>query len=648
MKTINKIKNCLLVALAVVGTSMALQSCEDDAPEYPYSSELHSFGPSPASRGETIKFIGEGLGKVNKIIFPVGVEVTDFVSKSDTEIVCPVPQEAVPGKIRLVMGGREIETRSIITFSEPITVETVTAEKEELTAGDEIVVTGEYLYNIATVTFGNNAEVTTEDFTVQERHELRLKVPAAAKTGKITFSDGADWSYTTEQEFVVRTAEVTSLSKTELQEGEEVTLFGENLQLVKAVYFPGEIAVENYTIALDGKSLVTTVPVGTCSGVITLELHSLDRISSPEFTVPTIEIASVTPNRNLVGGQQITVKGSLLNLVSGIEFPGCAVIYEGWSVNADGTELTATVPAAMVDGKINFIQNSNIIVASEAVTMQKNGNEFWKGNFALGGWENNLEVAAEIDADMYAAFSEAITAPGKLTIHFEQDASQGWWQLQPRYRRDWNIVFTGVRDNGNSGIIETEAGQSTITLNISQEDIDELNGAGWAFSGCNMTITSMEYEDPNAAKIFLTCDYDISPDGDWANLELSITHDEENGRTYWQMMAENINAPGTLVMNIEPYEVVPDEEEIQVEFRYLYNGWKEHFTNAPSILTIEPGQKSVTIQLSSDDVDALHGRGKYESVTKKNGNVVPCEPWEKGWAISGKYFVIKSFAFKAD
>ena len=52
MKTFAKIKNCLLMALVLLGTTVAMQSCDDDAPEYPYSSELHSFGPSPASRGE--------------------------------------------------------------------------------------------------------------------------------------------------------------------------------------------------------------------------------------------------------------------------------------------------------------------------------------------------------------------------------------------------------------------------------------------------------------------------------------------------------------------------------------------------------------------------------------------------------------------
>ena len=481
------------MALVLLGTTVAMQSCDDDAPEYPYSSELHSFGPSPASRGETIRFIGEGLGGVSKVIFPVGVEVTDFVSKSDTELVCVVPQEALPGKIRLIIGGKEIDTRSMITYSEPISIESVSSANPQLTVGDELVVTGEYLYNVASVTFGNNAEVLSEDFTMQERHELRVKVPAEAKTGKIIFSDGADWAYSTEQEFVVRSASATSISKTDLAEGESVTVYGENLQLVKTVYFPGEIEAASFTVAADGKSLSTTVPAGTCSGVITLELYSLDRIDTPAFTVPTIEVYSVSPDTNLTPGQLLTVSGKLLNLVSSIVFPGSEAVYSGWQVNSDGSELTVEVPATMVDGKIDFIQNSNIVVSSANLSMKKQGNVFWMGNFELGGWAANLEVATDKDAEMFEAFTNAINAPGKLTINFEQDTTQGWWQLQPRYRRDWSTCFTAVRDV-NGGIIETEAGQTSITLNIAQEDIDELNGAGWAFSGCNMTIVSMEYE----------------------------------------------------------------------------------------------------------------------------------------------------------
>ncbi|MDO4320673.1 MAG: hypothetical protein Q4C34_08865, partial [Bacteroidales bacterium] len=518
--------------------------------------------------------------------------------------------------------------------------------KDELTAGDEIVVTGEYLYHVATVTVGTQAEVPAEQFTMQERHELHVKVPAEAKTGKITFSDGNDWSYTTEKEFVIRTASVTALSKTDLREGEEVTVIGENLQLVNRVIFPGDIEVAEFSVNADGTALTVAVPVGTCSGVINLELFSLDRIATPEFTVPTIEIISVSPNRNVTPGARLTVKGSLLDLVSAIEFPGGEIIRTGWTVNNTGTEMTVTVPASMVDGKITFIQNDNIRVASEGITTAKNGNEFWKGNFELGNWAQNLEIGKDKDADLYAAFAEAITSPGKLTIHFNQDASSTWWQLQPRYRRDWSIAFASVRDN-NSGIIETEQGQSSLTINITAEDIEELNGDGWAFSGCFLTITSMEFEDPNAPRIFLSVNHDISPDGDWENLEISAQSDEDYSRTYYQMFTETITAPGTLVLNLETYETIPDEEEIQIELRYLYNGWKLHFTNAQEVITIEPGQKALTIELSQDDVDALHGWGEYASVTNKKGEVHVCDPWEIGWAFSGKYFIIKSFAFKA-
>ena len=647
MKSFQHIKNCLIAALVILGTAVSMTSCDDDDPKYPYDSQLHSFGPSPATRGETVRFLGDGLTGVSKIIFPVGVEVTEFVSKSASEIVCVVPQEAVPGKVRLVMGSGEIITKSIITFSEPISVESVTADKEELTAGDEIVVTGEYLYNVATVTFGNQAEVPAEEFTVQERHELRVKVPAEAKTGKITLSDGNDWSYTTESEFVIRTASVSALSKTDLREGEQVTVIGENLQLVNRVIFPGDIEVPEFTVNAEGTELTVAVPVGTCSGVINLELFSLDRIATPEFTVPTIVIESVSPARNVTPGAKLTVKGSLLDLVSAIEFPGGEIIRTGWTVDNTGTTLTVTVPASMVDGKIIFVQNDNIRISSEGITTAKNGNEFWNGNFELGNWAANLEVGKDKDPDVFAAFSEAITSPGKLTVNFTQDAASTWWQLQPRYRRDWSIAFASVRDT-NDGIIETEAGQSSLTINITQEDIDELNGDGWAFSGCFLNITSMEYEDPNGPKIFLSVNYDISPDGEWENLEISAQSDIDNDRTFYQMFTETITAPGTLTLNIEQYDVVPEDEEVQIEFRYLYNGWKQHFANAPSIITIEPGAKTLTVELTQDDVDALHGWGEYASVTNKKGEVHICDPWEIGWAFSGKYFIIKSFAFKSN
>ncbi|MDE5653296.1 MAG: hypothetical protein K2I48_07510 [Muribaculaceae bacterium] len=477
----------LAVMLALGAT---LTSCSDES-TYLFDSDLHSFGPSPATRGETIRIIGTNLSGVSSVVFPVDVAVNEFVSRTDTELVVTVPQEAVPGKIILISGGKQIESKSIITFSEPISIDEITTPRPTLVAGDVITISGEYLYNVATVTFGNNAEVAAEDFESQSRHELKVKVPAEAKSGKISFSDGADWTFTSEAEYEIASAEATSLSATALDEGQSVSVIGTNLQLVMAVYFPGDIQAE-FTVNSDGTRLDTRVPVGTCSGVITLELFSLDRIETPAFTVPEIAYASISPDSDIVPGSAVTITGSRLNLVSRIIFPGEESVSSGWTVSSDGTTLTVDTPNSIVDGRITLVQNDNISIQTDAVTVRKAGNVFWTGSFDLGGWAQNLEVSKD-HPDIYPAFDAAITGPGKLTINFEEDSSQGWWQIQPRYRRDWSTCFTNVRDD-NGGIHNMEPGQTSWTFVLTQEDVDELRADGWAFSGCYLTIKSMEFE----------------------------------------------------------------------------------------------------------------------------------------------------------
>ena len=146
------------------------------------------------------------------------------------------------------------------------------------------------------------------------------------------------------------------------------------------------------------------------------ESPSTPSVRLTAFTVPTIEVYSVSPDTNLTAGQQLTVSGKLLNLVSSIVFPGCEAVYSGWQVNSDGSELTVEVPAAMVDGKIDFIQNSNIVVSSANLSMKKQGNVFWMGHFELGGWAANLEVASDKDAEM---FEQTV----KFPRHFSQNVA---------------------------------------------------------------------------------------------------------------------------------------------------------------------------------------------------------------------------------
>ncbi|MGN0206141.1 MAG: hypothetical protein ACI4BC_02755 [Muribaculaceae bacterium] len=512
MRTFKKIQYIMLIALVAIGTMFTLTSCNDDDNDLK-GVALHSFGPSPVLRGNTIKIIGADLGKVNKVVFPDGVEVSDFVSHSNGTIEVVVPQEAIPGHIKIVYPGGEITSKSIITFEEPITVDEVSPLNVK--AGDIITVKGDYVYNIATATFADGVVVEAVDFKSISRKELQIEVPKAAVSGKITFSDGAEVPNLIEYEtpLNIQSASFTSMDKTNVDGGDVITITGTNLQLIEQVIYPGDIADESFAVNAEGTQITTTVPAETCSGVITLKQFSGNTIATTEFAFPTITVVSVTPTSKIKVGDNVTIKGTLLDRVREMQLPGGASLRpgEGFAVANNGEAIIFTVPDSMVDGKILIIQNDNISVETETLSMMKMGNVFWTGNFSLGNWANNLEVAKDKDPSIWEAFSSAIKGPGKLTINFQEDMNFTWWQIKPVYRSDWNTALGGLSNN----IVEMTEGQNSYTLVISQADTDMLYDQGWAFQGCNLTIQSMEWESAEGPQTIW--EGNLVLDGGWGN-----------------------------------------------------------------------------------------------------------------------------------
>lgn len=512
MKTINKIQNILLIALVAIGTMFTTSSCDDDDNGV-NGVALHSFGPCPVLRGNIIKIIGSDLGKVNKVVFPDNVEVTEFVSQNNSLIEVEVPQEAIPGQIKIVYSGGEITSKSKITFEEPITVDNVSPVNVK--AGDIITVTGDYVYNIATATFADGVVVEAVDFKSVSRKELKIEVPKAAVSGKIVFSDGAEVPALIEYEtpLNVQSASFTSMDKTNVDGGDVITITGTNLQLIEQVIYPGEIADASFTVNAAGTQITTTVPAETCSGVITLKQFSGNTIATTEFSFPTIEVTGVTPASKIKVGDKVTIKGKLLNRVREMQIPGGAVLKagDGFAVANDGSAIEFAAPESMVDGKITLVQNANISVETETLSMMKMGNVFWTGNISLGNWANNLEVAAEKADAVWEAFSSTIKGSGKLTINFAEDMNYGWWQLKPVYRSDWNTALGGLSSN----IVEMAEGQNSLTLVISQADYEMLYANGWAFQGCNLTIQSMEWESADGPQTIW--EGNLVLDGGWGN-----------------------------------------------------------------------------------------------------------------------------------
>lgn len=570
MKNISNIKSWVLVALMSLCLSLGFSACSDDDTAAFHHSQLHSFGPCPVLRGETIRIIGSGLSNCTKVIFPVDVEVTNFVSKSDTEIVVEVPQEAVPGHLKLVIGNEVVESVSMLSFKEPVSIESVSPLK--VLAGDEVTVKGDYLNNIATIVFANNYEITTEDFTYQARKELRFKVPAEATSGTITFTNGNDWEEEWEEPLEVESATYTAVSKAAAEFGEAVEISGTNLQLIKTVQFPGGQDVEDFTVSSDGTKLSVKIPTETCSGAVTLKQYNDLVLPAFDLAVPTISVTSISPMKNLQEGTTVTISGSLLDRVIQLDLPGGDILYPtfGFAVSNSGDAITFTVPSSMVDGSIKLTQNSNISVETDVVSMRRMGNVIWQGNVDLGGWSNNLEMAAEKNDNVWEAVSSAIKGPGKLTVNFEEDMNYGWWQFKPCYRKDWDTLWDNVY-----GIVGHEEGATSWTVNLTAHDVEELYGAGLAIGGCYCTIKSLEWESADAPTEIWSGNTVF--DGGWgANIsvdasafadakdgsKLYFTYDLDMSSNYWQIKAmDGWWVPLSYNTAVDPtYQCVPLEE----------------------------------------------------------------------------------------
>lgn len=479
----------MLAALVAISAVFSFSSCEEDNDVN--GVQLLSFGPCPVLRGDAITIIGTDLSKVDKVVFPgegtSKVEVTEFESQTDSKIEVTVPQEAMPGKLEIVYGSTTIVSKSLLSFSEPISIESITPV-ENLLAGDVVTIKGDYLNNIATVVFANDVVVEATDFVAQSRKELLVSVPRAAVSGKITFSDGAETPtlIESEEQLTIQTASYTGLSKTSVTEGESVTVSGKNLQLVEKVVYPGNVEDNTFTVSADGNSLVTKVPAGVMGGAISLNLYSGQVISTDEITVPAISYSGISPKDNLAVGDEVTITGTNLNLVSSLVLPGnISLDKAGFTVGSGNTTIKFAIPAGMVDGKITMVQNANISVQTDAVSMKKEGNVIWSGNVALGNWAAYMQVTP--GSEYWDAF-KAIDGPGIMTINFDEDTSSTWWQFKFTYS-DWNTFF----DNAQA-IVELEQGATSYSVSLTANDVQNMTTGGFVISGCFLTIKSIEFQ----------------------------------------------------------------------------------------------------------------------------------------------------------
>ena len=347
-----------LIMLLALAAGFSFLSCEKDEPEV---IRLDSFGPSPVLRGGDLKFIGEHLDKVSEIVLTSGVSVTSFKSRSPQLLVITVPEATVDGKVVLKTPDGDIETKTILTISEPIAITSITPAR--VRPGDIVTINGDYLNLVREVIFNNKKTVTV--FQSQSREKLEVKVPDDAQTGKVVVSNGEPDPIQVESETDLEIALPMALlvSPNPVKAGAELTIEGEDLDLAQKVVFGGGSSVDQFVSREAGK-LVVAVPADAQDGKLGLIAASQVQTESAVSLVMVVPaIADINPNPAKNGGT-VTITGTDLDLVTSVVFGGGK---NGEIQNASATELTVKVPDDATAAAVTLNTAANKSVASTAV-----------------------------------------------------------------------------------------------------------------------------------------------------------------------------------------------------------------------------------------------------------------------------------------
>jgi len=447
-----------------------------------------AFGPMPITRGATMRVTGTKLNNVKEVLFPKGNQkltpATEYINgefslQGSEEMTVTIPDQCVPGKLRLVtQSGDTVESASFITFAEEIKVSSISPNPVH--PGDVVTIKGEYVWNIGQVVFFDHVAVDAENFLLNTRNEIQVRVPMEAKSGDVAYNDGSDGAENiTITNLTVDAAKATGVSNANPEFGDEITITGENLDLITTIDFPSVAGVTDFTVASDGKSIKVKVPATCVSGTVTLNAAS-GLTTSVEIAVPLASVSSTAPTKDVKAGQTITIKGDKLDRITHLVLPAIDAIFTDFKKSA--TEISFVVPEGMGDGKVVLVQHANYSVESDKISMYSEAPEvsIWAGKFEIGNWNAGMQELAWGGYDW-----STVKAGQVLTVYLTPDLSNGWAQIRLG-NGSWSAL------PGTDDTIPLAEGDTKVSVTLTQAMIDEMvaNG-GLVICGAYFTINKI-------------------------------------------------------------------------------------------------------------------------------------------------------------
>ena len=325
-----------------------------------------SEGTMVGNVGDVVTIKGDYLNLMHGVIFAGSdtIKEAEFVGHDRYTIQVKIPAEARTGVITLtdtIKDGTSLETKEELTINTP---EATPIKDRTIKAGEILSIKGSSFDQIVSVKF-EGATVDAADFKSQSAAEITVAVPAKATDG--TFY------VVTKSGIEVPVGNIITVVPTQLvatpnpvKNGAELTITGKDMDLITGIAFPN--AAESKLNKVETTKVTSTVPEDAQEGDITLSLEN-GKTVTVAYTLVKPTVASCTPAA-ITAGEKTVIKGTDLDLVKSITFPGDQE-QTVEDVKGTATTLAVTVPAACqgTGFKLN-LKNGTTIEVKDMLTIK--------------------------------------------------------------------------------------------------------------------------------------------------------------------------------------------------------------------------------------------------------------------------------------
>jgi hypothetical protein len=308
---------------------------------------ITSLAPNPVKPETALTISGTNFQLVKSISFAGSITVTSFTVNTDkTAITVTVPKNVKEGTIKLTtLSSVDVESALPLNLISPvITLVAPTLVKN----GTTLTITGTNLDLATKVTFGGAVDGV---IVSQSATKIDVTVPMTALDGTVVLSTNSGKTAESAAITLVKPT-FTSFAPLSLVAGDNVTISGTDLDLVKKVDFGAGLIVD--VTNASATSFTVPVPMAAKGGKITLVTVNGTQITS----AGTLTV--ISPNKPVITaitpvvrpGKMLTITGTKLNLVESVFFPGNlkAVLY---GVRTE-TSIEVYVPETAATGNVTL------------------------------------------------------------------------------------------------------------------------------------------------------------------------------------------------------------------------------------------------------------------------------------------------------